>query len=235
MATSDKDVDKLLEFIRAKEKLKGQDIKSPDYKSPLEQDTMVVKGKPAAPEPITRIAGATEHIDTKGVKKIISGDDFTEKIARLRGLKAAGKKALGILPFAGAAAGLMSGDPAMAAEEAAGDVIPGYEAVRSENAGMSPEDEKIMLAEDAARKNYNRSPAALDKLKAMISRAPAAIEPDRTELSKQKVEGLTGMSQDSLKKQAGKQDLQAQYDQADDETRKKIRQRAHLMGQKLED
>jgi hypothetical protein len=84
--------------------------------------------------------------------------------------KKLGKKALSVLPFAGAAYGLASGDPAMAAEEAAGDIPvigQAYEALKPESAGQSVEDEKMMLAEDAARKSYANSPAAEAKKEAL--------------------------------------------------------------------
>jgi len=180
---NEKDLDKLLQFIRDREKLKVKDIKSPDYTSPLDQDVMKVKGAAAdTADTVTKIRNATDHIDTKGIKKVISGDDFTKKIAALRGLKGAGKKALSILPLAGTVAGLMSGDPAMAAEEAAGDVIPGYEAIKSEDAGESSADEKMMLAERAAEQKYKKSPARIDKLKALMnSRIPASEMERETE------------------------------------------------------
>jgi hypothetical protein len=79
-------------------------------------------------------------------------------------LKRLGKKALGVIPLAGAAYGLASGNPAMAAEEAAGDIpLLGqvYEAIKPEMAG-DPEEEKMMLAEAKARKAYEKSPAFSD-------------------------------------------------------------------------
>lgn len=74
-----------------------------------------------------------------------------------------GKKALSVIPGVGAIAGLASGEPAMAAEEAVGDIPligQGYEAIKSESAGMSPEEEDMMLADIQAKKNYANSPAA---------------------------------------------------------------------------
>jgi hypothetical protein len=78
--------------------------------------------------------------------------------------KRLGKKVAGVIPLAGAAYGLASGDPAMAAEEAAGDIPvigQAYEAIKPEMAG-NPEEERMMLAEDKARKAYSQSPAAMD-------------------------------------------------------------------------
>jgi hypothetical protein len=83
--------------------------------------------------------------------------------------KRLGKKVAGVIPFAGAAYGLASGDPAMAAEEAAGDLpILGqaYEALKPETAG-NEEEERMMLAEDKARKDYANSPAAKAKQDAL--------------------------------------------------------------------
>jgi len=92
-----------------------------------------------------------------------------------RTLSMLGKKAAGVIPLAGAGMAALSGDPAMAAEELAGDIpVVGqaYEALKPDVAGESSEDERIMLAEDKARKNYKDSPAAknakLAKLKALM-------------------------------------------------------------------
>jgi hypothetical protein len=76
-------------------------------------------------------------------------------------LKRLGKKVAGVIPLAGTAYGLMSGDPAMATEQAAGDIpILGqaYEAIKPEMAG-NVEEEDMMLAEIEARKRYAKSPA----------------------------------------------------------------------------
>lgn len=75
------------------------------------------------------------------------------------------KKVAGIIPFAGAGMAALSGDPAMAAEELAGDVpVAGqiYEAIKPSDSG-NVEEEKTMIAEDRARKNYANSPAAMDR------------------------------------------------------------------------
>lgn len=161
------DEDKKLKYLRELEKLKASKIKSDDYTSPLDQDVIRVEGKPASPEPVHRIKGMTDKIDTRSTGKLISGSDFTEKIAALR--KAGGKKVLGALPFVGAGMAALQGEPAMAAEELAMD-LPGAEALRSESVGESPEEEAIMLAEDKARKAYDKSPARLRKLKSLMGK-----------------------------------------------------------------
>jgi hypothetical protein len=79
------------------------------------------------------------------------------------------KKIAGIIPLAGAGMAAMSGDPAMAAEELAAD-LPGGEALRSEAAGMSPEEEAMMLAEIDAQKAYAKSPARMDRLRALMGK-----------------------------------------------------------------
>lgn len=79
------------------------------------------------------------------------------------------KKLLGAIPMAGAAYGLASGNPAMAAEEAAGDIpVVGqvYEAVRPTESG-NPEEERQMLAERNALEDYKNSPAAAAKRAAL--------------------------------------------------------------------
>lgn len=176
-------------------------------------ETVTIGGAKVNPpnpnEIIATIPGVTDKINTKPMMKEITGGDFINK---LEALKRGGKKLAGVLPFAGAGMAALSGDPAMAAEEAAGDIpVAGqvYEALKSESAGQSPEDEKIMLAEDAARKSYNESPARLnrfkmDKLKAMISRDPASVV---QQIAPEKAEALTGIDQ-----QKQLEDLQLQKD-----------------------
>ena len=86
--------------------------------------------------------------------------------------KKLGKKVAGVIPLAGTAYGLASGDPAMAAEEAAGDIPvlgQAYEAIKPEMAG-NPEEERMMLAEDKARKSYSQSPAAMDAKEAALKK-----------------------------------------------------------------
>jgi hypothetical protein len=118
----------------------------------------IVKNVPAA------------KIDTVGEKLPISKpSDVTDKIAAFRALKQAGKKVMGVLPFAGAGYAAMSGDPAMAAEELAGDVPfvgQAYEAFKPEVAG-NPEEERQMLAEREAMEAYQNSPAHLARLQAL--------------------------------------------------------------------
>ena len=86
--------------------------------------------------------------------------------------KKLGKKVAGVIPLAGTAYGFASGDPAMAAEEAAGDIPvlgQAYEAIKPEMAG-NPEEERMMLAEDKARKAYSQSPAAVDAKEAALKK-----------------------------------------------------------------
>ena len=166
--------DKQLEFLRGLEKLKASDVKSPTYSSPLDQDVMRVKGSPLEKDIVSKIAGSTDKIDTKQIAKVISGNDFQSKIQSL--LKGGGKKALAALPMAGAIGAALQGDPAMAAEELVMD-LPGMEAVRSEAAGMSPEEERMMLAEIDAQKAYSQSPARMDRLRNLMQgRNPASSE-----------------------------------------------------------
>lgn len=97
------------------------------------------------------------------------GDDLQKlNIGKQIPIKQGFKKLAGIIPLAGAGMAALSGEPAMAAEELAQDVAgPIGEALRSESAGMSSADERQMLAEANARKNYLQSPAAQDRAKTM--------------------------------------------------------------------
>jgi len=85
-------------------------------------------------------------------------------------IKGAFKKLAGIIPLAGAGMAALSGEPAMAAEELAGDIpVAGqvYEAIKPTESG-NPEEERMLLAEDKARKAYAQSPARMSKLQAMM-------------------------------------------------------------------
>jgi hypothetical protein len=153
------------------EKLKAAPVKAAGYTSPLDQDVIkVAGGGPAPKDVVQKFKGATEKIDTNSALKTIGGADFKSKIQAL--LKSnAGKKMIGALPLAGAGMAALSGEPAMAADELAGDIpVVGqvYEAARSDDAGQSSGDERMMLAEDQARKAYASSPARLAKIKAMM-------------------------------------------------------------------
>jgi len=131
-----------LEFLRGREQLQAQPVKSPDYTSPLEKDVMKVKGSPA-PKP--------------GVMKEISGEAFKDKIARLRkggsqAIKGASKglKAIPILGSAlGIGAALSSGDAA-AALPVFGDVDslgPEDELERKLESGtITPEERAILMS-----------------------------------------------------------------------------------------
>lgn len=97
------------------------------------------------------------------------GDDLTTLNRGKSIAISGGRKMLGALPLVGAGMAALSGDPAMAAEELAQDAAgPLGEVVRSDSAGMSPEDEKMMLQEDRARKSYQKSPARLARLKRIL-------------------------------------------------------------------
>lgn len=137
--------------------------------------TPIIKDSSLSTQDLHHVKSSNAPIDTKQIAKLSSGSEFTDKIAKLRALKSAGKKALGILPFAGAGMAALSGDPAMAAEElasdAAGPAGMAYDALKPDMAG-NPEDDAMMMAESQAHKNYQASPAGkaakLAKLKALM-------------------------------------------------------------------
>jgi hypothetical protein len=167
------DMEKKLKLLRDMEKLKAAPIKAPGYTSPLDQDVIkVAGGGPAPKDVVQKFKGATEKIDTNSALKTISGSDFKSKIQAL--LKSnAGKKMIGALPMIGAGMAALQGDPAMAADELAGDIpVVGqaYEAARPDVAGESSGDERQMLAELKAQQNYDKSPARLAKIKAMMGK-----------------------------------------------------------------
>lgn len=116
-------------------------------------DTTVSKIPGTAPSPVNQF----DVVNSGGL------DAVNDKVSKFRAARqAAGKKIASLIPFAGVGAGLLSGDPAMAAEELPGDIpILGqaYEAIRPSESG-NPEEESMMLAERKALDNYKKSHAA---------------------------------------------------------------------------
>lgn len=111
---------------------------------------------------------------TRGAKDTIGAGFDASKNSGL--LKMLGKKAAGVIPLAGAGLAALSGEPAQAAEELAGDIPvigQAYEAIKPTESG-NPQEERLELAEDAARKNYKKSPAYRDSRG--ISEDDATIE-----------------------------------------------------------
>lgn len=103
--------------------------------------------------------------------------------AASRFAKGPGKKIVSALPYAGTAYGLMSGDPASAAEESVGDIpIAGqiYETIKPDMAG-SAEDDFMMKRESDAYNKYKQSPASMDKISNKINRGPASMATDPTQ------------------------------------------------------
>ena len=94
----------------------------------LDQDVIRVKGTPELPEPVKRIKGVTEHIDTKTPLPVIGGGEFKDKIAKLRALKTLGKK----LPMVGSVVG---GIGAMLGSEDASAAVP----ILNEAENLGPE------------------------------------------------------------------------------------------------
>lgn len=134
-----RNTDKDLEFLRGMEKLKASPIKTSEYTSPLSQDVMPVRGGELSKESVTRIRGATDKIDTKGIQKLGNASDVmkanAEKVLRMKALRKLG----GIVPGLGAITALASGEDAQAAaEELPGDlpvVGQAYDAIRPEPSG----------------------------------------------------------------------------------------------------
>ena len=114
---------------------------------------------------MTEMGDDLQKLNVGGSMKIASDSPGFPTLA-----KKMGKKVAGVVPLLGTAYGLMSGDPAMASEEAAGDIPvigQAYEAIKPAESG-NPEEERMMLAEDKARKAYKESPARMAKLQAMM-------------------------------------------------------------------
>lgn len=179
------DNDKLIKYLRELEKLKASGIKDEDYTSALDKDVNVVKAPPAPAEKLTRLKNMTQKIDTKGVKEVISGDDFKKKIAALT--KGGGKKMIGAIPLAGAAMAALQGDPAMAAEELIEDAAGPLAALKPDTAG-DRQAERDLITEIQAMKDYKKSPAYRD------ARGITEEEQDIEELSKPKQNKFSRLS-----------------------------------------
>jgi hypothetical protein len=133
---------------------------------------------------VLTVKGGTDKISTLGEKQpLISGDEFAAKQREIekqrmirqykkaiemgdtkgmeslkrKAMQFAGKAAKG-LPVVGAIAAGLGSEDASAAVPVLGD---------AESAGMSPQDENMMMAEIQAQKDYGQSQAAQDKMEAL--------------------------------------------------------------------
>jgi|GEM_PF-4909985 hypothetical protein len=141
---------------------------------------------------LNRGAGINVGGGTISKIKDVAGEGF-DAAKKADIIKMVGKKAMGMIPVGGVIAGAVSGDPAMAAEELGRDAIEAApaalataakigagttpvglgmiaaDAFMPEQAGNS-EEERMMLAEDKARKAYAQSPGRMAKLKKMLGK-----------------------------------------------------------------
>jgi hypothetical protein len=100
---------------------------------------------------------------TRGAKDAIGAGFDASKNSGI--LKMLGKKAAGVIPLAGAGMAALSGEPAMAAEELAGDIPvigQAYEAIKPSDSG-NPEEERQMLSDRNTQGNYAKSQAYRDR------------------------------------------------------------------------
>jgi hypothetical protein len=135
-----------------------------DFQRPLTKQTTVNKTIDNSPQKIK--SGADFMAD-----QIIRDSEREAKMAALGKIgdtidyskfKKGARKMMGAVPLLGAGYAALSGEPAMAAEELAGDVPvlgQAYEAIKPTESG-NPEEERMMLAESQALKDYANSPAA---------------------------------------------------------------------------
>lgn len=167
----------------------SEGIDKTNYKSPLNQDVMTVKGGSPKPDPVTRIKNSTQHIDTKSPLRIGDAAEVmkanADKIADMRRLKAL--KALKALPAIGTVVGLASagerayaGDMDSARDELASAIDPtgisdgilmvkDYVDERLDNRTAN----QMRSAEFKAANDYRNSPAARDReaaIEAMLQR-----------------------------------------------------------------
>lgn len=124
---------------------------------------------------LSKLAGEAvlEKLPAFGAKTL----DAVQKVANNPGVKKA-------VPFLGTAMGLANGSTAEAAEGALGDVpVVGqaYEALRSDDAGSSTDD-RMMIAEREAAKNYNSSAAYTDRMSQFTKSTPEQLDQLATDL-----------------------------------------------------
>ena len=130
-----KSIKKRLKFLEGLRDLRASEVPNLDSKKLLHNDVNVVKSVPT-PESKTLIKGVTETIENpKAVQKVLSGSEFTDKIANLRALKSLAKtggaglkSVVGAIPYVGGALGvasaLSSGDVSAAVKEAGEELLP---------------------------------------------------------------------------------------------------------------
>lgn len=157
--------EKELERIRGMEKLKSAPVKSPNYTSPLNDDVIKVNGGGVPTvEPVTRIKGTTQKISTNDITPLTNIDEFKNRprkggklgIAALLtalGISALPESVQASVPVQTGLRAVEEGDPLSF-------LMPG-------DAG-NPDEEQLELAEDAARKAYNNSPARFGKIRASM-------------------------------------------------------------------
>jgi hypothetical protein len=84
--------DRILKFKRGMEQLASTPIRSEDYVSPLNEALLKVKGAIPSPDTAkTVIKGVTDHINTNEVQKVLSGNQFQQKLASILESRAAQK------------------------------------------------------------------------------------------------------------------------------------------------
>jgi len=104
----------------------------------------------------------------------------TAKFSRFKKtLGSMGRKAAGVIPLAGAGMALLSGEPAMAAEELGEDVMGPLAALKPETAG-SAEDDAMIRAERDAQKNYMKSKAFQDARASKEKQGLKALQGDES-------------------------------------------------------
>ena len=90
--TEEERIQKEIAFKQGMSRLASEPIKAEGYVSPLVNDVMVAKGqKPATDTAKHVIKDATQHIDTKNIGKIISGNQFKDKLAKILESRAAAR------------------------------------------------------------------------------------------------------------------------------------------------
>ena len=166
------------------------------------------------------------HLNMGGSKTIKNVNSPIDTKTGMKVGKPVLKKLAGIIPLIGAGSALLSGEPAMAAEELAydltGPVGTMAEALKPDTAG-NVEEEKQLIAERNAKQKYNHSQAAKD---ARVARGEPE-EYKRPPIGRDKFEAVTGSN---LNQADEENKLNDQLKNKDEEQLKKLRQLIHLKG-----
>jgi hypothetical protein len=148
------------EWLKPKSSDYEKEIDYNDFKKkkvPVEGDTLDYSQFGKKPKPVEGDTLNYKDLKKQYLKKAMDeGSDISR--SGIKALKKGGSKLLSGIPIVGSLAALAGAEDASAA-------VPILDS--AESAGMSPEAENQFIAEQKARNDYMRSPAAMDRMAAL--------------------------------------------------------------------